>query len=59
MKTVNIVKAGKRSDNSFYALVEKDEQGFILNGFIKTTNLLEVGMVEIPSIVEAAIQYKA
>lgn len=59
MKTVNIVKAGKRSDNSFYALIEKDEQGFILNGFIKTTRLLEVGLVEIPSVVEAAIQYKA
>ncbi len=59
MKTVNIIKSGVRSDKSFYALVEKDEQGFLLQGFLKTTNLLEVGIVEIPSVVEAAIQYKA
>lgn len=59
MKTVNIIKSGTRSDNSFYALIQKEELGFILSGFVKTTTLLQVGLVEIPASVEKCVEYKA
>lgn len=59
MKTVKIIKSGSRSDNSFYALIQKEEEGFILSGFVKTTTLLEVGMVDIPASVEKCVEYKA
>ncbi len=59
MKTVSIIKSGKRTDGSFYALCKKVDQGFILKGFVQTEAQLEEGEVEIPSAIEQRIEWKA
>lgn len=56
-----IVKSGKSSNGNFWALVEKEESGFIMNGFLKrrSEEFAEGEEIEVPTPVVNAIEWRA
>lgn len=61
MKELTIVMAGKSKNGNFWAKVETEVDGFLLQGFIKRkeTAFEEDEVIEVPSAVVNAIQWQS
>lgn len=59
MKKLLVVKSGTSSNGTHWALVSAESEGFVMTGFVHTTELREAGEIEVPTAVFNAVEWQA